>query len=70
VGLGCCWWKIVYQLNWDGYLTYLTLTSLPKNILYLLPQSILLFVLFKLLSKPLVAFHLIDEKIAQNITLF
>lgn len=70
VGLGCCWWKIVYQLNWDGYITYLTLTSLPKNILYLLPQSILLFVLFKLLSKPLAAFHLIDEKIAQNITLF
>lgn len=70
VGLGCFWWKIIYQLDWNGYITYLTLTSLPKNILYLLPQSILLFLVFKVLSKPLVSFQLIDEKIARNITLF
>lgn len=70
VGLGGFWWKIIYQLDWNGYVTYLTLTSIPKNVLYLLPQSILLFIVFKLLSKPLASFQLIDEKIAQNITLF
>lgn len=70
VGLGSLWWKILYQLDWDAYLTYMSLTSLPKNILYLLPQSILLFIFFKAISKPLVAFNLIDSKVSESIRLF
>lgn len=70
VGLGCLWWKIIYNLDFNGYLTYMMLTSLPKNVLYLLPQSILLFVLFKFLSKPLASFNLIDMKISENVSLF
>ncbi len=70
VGLGCLWWKIIYQLDWNGYITYLTLTSLPKNILYLLPQSILLYLLFKLLAKPLAKFNLIDDRISESVSLF
>lgn len=70
VGLGSLWWKIIYNLNWDAYLTYMSLTSLPKNILYLLPQSILLFILFKAISKPLASFGLIDQKVSDNIHLF
>lgn len=70
VGLGSLWWKILYSLDWDAYLTYVVLTSLPKNILYLLPQSILLFILFKAISKPMTSFGLIDQKISENIKLF
>lgn len=70
VVLGSLWWKIIYNLNYDAYITYLLTISLPKNILYLLPQSIILFVLFKLLSKPLASFNLIDKKVSENITLF
>lgn len=70
VGLGGLWWKILYQLDWDAYLTYVSLTSLPKNILYLLPQSILLFIFFKAVSRPLASFGFIDVKIKENIRLF
>lgn len=70
VGLGSLWWKIIYNLDWDAYLTYISLTSLPKNILYLLPQSILLFILFKAMSKPLASFGLIDQKVSDSIRLF
>ena len=70
VGLGSLWWKVIYNLNWDAYLTYMSLTSLPKNILYLLPQSILLFILFKAISKPLASFGFIDQRVSENIRLF
>ena len=70
VGLGSIWWKIIYNLDWDSYITYISLTSLPKNILYLLPQSILLFLFFKAISKPLCAFGLIDERVSKNVNLF
>ncbi|MDE6407384.1 MAG: folate family ECF transporter S component, partial [Anaeroplasmataceae bacterium] len=70
VGLGSLWWKMIYNLDWDAYLTYMSLTSLPKNILYLLPQSILLFILFKAISKPLASFGLIDQRVSENISLF
>ncbi len=70
VVLGAFWWKIIYSLDWDAYQTYIILTALPKNILYLLPQSILLFVFFKALARPLAAFGLIDQRISENIRLF
>ena len=70
VGLGSLWWKILYRLNFDAYLAYMGLTSLPKNVLYLLPQSILLFLVLKALSKPLANFGLIDKKISENVGLF
>ncbi len=68
--LGSLWWKIIYNLNYDAYIAYLLTISLPKNLLYLLPQSIILFMLFKLLSKPLASFNLIPQKVSENITLF
>ena len=70
VGLGSLWWKILYKLNFEAYLAYMGLTSFPKNVLYLLPQSILLFLVIKALSKPLTSFGLIDQKISENIGLF
>ena len=70
VGLGSIWWKTIYNLNWEAYQTYVLLTSLPKNVLYLLPQSILLYLLFKAIAKPLSSFGLIDERISENVKLF
>lgn len=70
VGLGSVWWGMVYNLEGEALRTYVMLTSLPKNILYLLPQSILLFIVFKMIAKPLARFGLIDDKIANNVELF
>lgn len=70
VGLGCLWWKILYQLDFDAYITYMTLTSLPKNVLYLLPQSLLLFIVFKAVSKPLASYGLIENAVSENVKLF
>ena len=70
VGLGSIWWGIVYNLEGEALRAYTMLTALPKNIIYLLPQSILLFIVFKFIAKPLARFGLIDDKIANNVELF
>ena len=70
VGLGTVWWGIVYNLKGEALMTYTMLTALPKNIIYLLPQSILLFIVFKMIEKTLARFGLIDDKIANNVELF
>ena len=70
VALGSIWWKIVYGLDMEAVKTYVMLTSLPKNVLYLLPQSLLMFVVIKMIAKPLSRFGLINDKIAQNVELF
>jgi len=70
VVLGSIWWKMIYNLSIDETLAYLILTSLPKNIIYLLPQSILLYVVLKSLGKVLARFGYIDDKIGDNISLF
>ena len=41
--------------------------ELPTNLVYLLPQSALMYLLIKCLSKPLVRAQLLDEGIAENI---
>ena len=70
VVLGSIWWKIVYGLDVEAMKVYVLLTSLPKNTLYLLPQSILLFIVLKALAKPLAKFGLLHDKIAENVELF
>ena len=54
----------------NAYITYVLAISLPKNLVYLLPQSILLFVALKALSRPLASAGLIDTKIKDHITIF
>lgn len=68
--LGSLWWAILYDLNQEALQAYFLLTALPKNVLYLLPQSILLYLVIKALRFPLCRFGLLDEEIAQNISLF
>lgn len=69
VFLGSIWWSIIYDLNFDQMITYMTITSIPKNIIYLIPQSVLLFLVIKALVKPISRFGLIEVEIADNISL-
>ena len=43
--------------------SYMTLLVLPKNVLYLLPQSLLLFVVIRTLLPILVRFNLVNKNI-------
>lgn len=67
--LGSIWWAIVYNLNFDGFVAYVMLISIPKNLVYLLPQAILLFLFLKICAKPIGAFGVIDERIAENVSI-
>lgn len=67
--LGSIWWWIVMEKTID-LKTYMFVTELPKNILYLIPQSILLYFVIKVLSPVFVKSKVMDEEIAQNMTLF
>ena len=80
VVFGSLWYMFVYvYINMSGstfndyfnaYITYLFAISLPKNLVYLLPQSILLFIALKALSRPLASVGLIDTRIKDHITIF
>ncbi len=64
---GSLWWKIVYNLDYQAYIDYMSFISLPKNLIYLVPQSILLYIILKAVANPLAAFGLIDEEVKRNI---
>ena len=57
---------IILGLNYDAFWTYLITISLPKNIVYLLPQSLLLFLVLKAMVNPLASLGLINEQIKLN----
>ena len=67
---GSLWWGIINNFTFDAYLTYVTVISLPKNLIYLLPQTILLFIVLKAMTRPLSAFGLIDMRVREYVTLF
>ena len=67
--LGSMWWSIINNFSFDVYVTYTLIISLPKNLLYLLPQSILLYIVIKVVLKPICAYGLVDLKIKENISL-
>lgn len=67
--LGTYWWWLINDKT-ISFKAYLLTAELPKNIVYLFPQSILIFVLIKILSKPLKVMGLLNEEIADNITIF
>lgn len=68
--LGSLWWKMLYNLDLNAFITYISLTSLPKNLIYLLPQSLFLFIFFKFMAKPLTIFGLIDQELGKNVNFF
>lgn len=62
--------SIMLGLSFEASITYLLVTSLPKNVIYLLPQSVLLFFVMKAVSMPLYYMKLIDRRIAYNFSFF
>lgn len=69
VCLGTIWWSMIYGLNHDATITYLLTMALPKNLIYLVPQSALLFLVLKYVLKPLKSFNLIDSRVVDNVSL-
>ena len=60
----------IYSLDREALMTYMLTLSLPKNIVYLLPQSLLLFFVLKAVTVPMSAMNLINPAIAENISFF
>ncbi|MCR5787086.1 MAG: folate family ECF transporter S component, partial [Acholeplasmatales bacterium] len=66
VFLGSIWWGILTGLDSSGIKDYALLISLPKNLVYLLPQSILQFITLNALKNPLLSLDLIDLKVKES----
>lgn len=64
--LGTLWWWIINDHSFS-FSSYLLTMELPKNLVYLLPQSALMYFVIKCLSKPLLRAQLLDEGIVENI---
>lgn len=62
--------EIMFGLSYDAFITYVLTISLPKNIVYLLPQSLLLFFVLKAIANPLYHMNLIDERVSSNFSFF
>lgn len=61
VFLGSIWWGIVAGLTYQQSLNYLLFISLPKNLFYLIPQSLLLFFVLKYTVKIFYRNNYIEE---------
>ena len=61
VALGTIWYAQYQNLNFDGAIAYLYTQALPKNIIYLLPQSVILYLVLKAVIPALKGFSLINE---------
>ena len=61
---------IINSFSFDATMTYFLLTSLPKNLIYLLPQSALLYFVLKALAIPLSSLKLMRPEVAKNISFF
>lgn len=60
----------VFGLSNEAMMTYMIGISLPKNLVYLLPQSLLLYFVLKAVTVPMSAMNLINPQIAENISFF
>lgn len=68
--VGTLCYAIISDLSFDAAMTYLLTVSLPKNIVYLLPQSLLLYMVLRAVAMPLYHLNLVDEKIAVSYSFF
>ena len=69
VVLGSIWWAIINGLNMEAFLSYVMVIALPKNLVYLFPQSVLLYIVMKAVCHPISSFGLIDERIGENVSI-
>lgn len=68
VFLGSIWWAIINGLNQEAFMSYMLVIALPKNLVYLLPQTILLYLVLKAVARPLSHIGIIDERIGENVS--
>ena len=68
--LGSIWWAMMNNYVYEAFVVHLLTISLPKNLVYLLPQSLLLFFVLKAVSMPLYQMNLMDEKISHSFSFF
>lgn len=61
--LGALWDKIINDYTWEQYMTNMLITSMPKNIAYLLPQAVILFVVLKAVTPALKATNHINSDV-------
>lgn len=66
VFLGSIWWGMITGLDYNGIKNYMLFMSLPKNLVYLIPQSVLQFVALNALKNPMYSLNLIDLKIRDS----
>ena len=60
--LGSIWWSLLNNFTYEQFRVYVLVTSLPKNLFYLLPQSLLQFLFLKFVSNPACQSNIIDQK--------
>lgn len=61
----------LFSANFNNFfISYFTLLSLPKNLIYLLPQSLFMFYFFKFVSPLLFRYKLINKNIYNHIKVF
>lgn len=61
--LGSIWWGIISSYSVHTTLIYMCTYILPKNLIFLVPQSILLYFFLRAISPVLLHFHLIDNSL-------
>lgn len=66
---GSIWWAIINNFTYDAFISYVVVISLPKQLIYLIPQSIVLFIVLKSVAKVAQHFGIIDERITSEIKL-
>lgn len=65
--LGALWDKIINAYTWEQYMTNMLITSMPKNIAYLLPQAVILFVVLKAVTPALKATNHINSDVTVSL---
>ena len=68
--IGSFCWGFVANYTLTQTFSYMILFVIPKNLIYLIPQSIILYIIIKALNPIFIKFNLIDKNISQNITIF
>ena len=62
--------SIISAYTWEQARFYMLTISLPKNLVYLLPQSLLLYFVLKAVTVPMKSLNLVHPDIADNVSFF
>ncbi len=66
--IGSYWWWIISSKSFN-ILDYILFIALPKNLVYLLPQSIMMYILFRVLARVFKYSGILNQDICDNINL-